>query len=732
MGITRRVVGLCVGIVWMVSSVPPATAGDLGVDVSVEISESTDPVGAGPPADTLTYVITARNNGRDPATGVTFAVTLTLPANVSLSGTIPSGSTSFDGSTWTIGGLADSAEETLTFVITTTASANLGDEILLTALLSNVDQTDDLPGNNAAAETTTIGNPVDLEVTIEESVNPVLPGEMVTVTVTVTNNGPLDTSGVTLDVSVPSGPAGISVTQTTPSAGTTFADPLWTVGDLDNGNSETLTFEVTVDGGVAEGSTVTTGAMVTAFDGTQTDSDPGNNTAESIVSVNGRVDLSLEIAESIDPVVAGSGVGNLVYTVTLSNAGPSTATGIQVRPNFNLPFGVSLESLVPSAGEAAEVWDLPSLSSGASETLTVNITVAGPAQSGVDTVGLDVAVEAVDQTEADTTDDVAMESTSVQGGEQVPPEISQVTVTLDGGSVALGTCGDVRQVPTGLSVTFNEAMDEPAAGQVVHYQLVSAGADGDLASTSCSVLDEGDDSLALASVDYDAKTFTTALDVSALADGQWVRLLVCDTIFDAAGNFFAGEFRDLRIDSTNLLTNGEFDCDLGSWDAVPAASPDVLHDPDDSGGKAASGSVRWMDIDGSGLGLDQCIDLGASTSGLALEISGAFRIEGGVGEQVGFGVQCEFFDGAGCGGSSLGSFTAPAEVISTTLDGWDTFTHGFSPAASTASIDCRLDAVNVDGGAPDLFLDALRLEVTQFFGDGFESGDTTQWSLAVP
>ncbi len=48
----------------------------------------------------------------------------------------------------------------------------------------------------------------------------------------------------------------------------------------------------------------------------------------------------LSTSESIDPVVAGSGTGNLTYVVTLANAGPSDASGVTLSEILTLPGGL--------------------------------------------------------------------------------------------------------------------------------------------------------------------------------------------------------------------------------------------------------------------------------------------------------------------------------------------------------------------------------------------------------
>jgi uncharacterized repeat protein (TIGR01451 family) len=102
--------------------------------------------------------------------------------------------------------------------------------------------------------TFTNSNEVDLEVTKTESIDPVIAGSdtgNLTYVVTVTNNGPVDATGVELSEALTL-PAGVSVDSITTSQGS-FSDPTWTVGALTVGQSETLTVVLTVDGSAAPG-----------------------------------------------------------------------------------------------------------------------------------------------------------------------------------------------------------------------------------------------------------------------------------------------------------------------------------------------------------------------------------------------------------------------------------------------------------------------------------------------
>ena len=154
---------------------------------------------------------------------------------------------------------------------------------------------------------------------ITKSVAPasVLVGQPTTFTVVVTNHGPARATGVVVQDLLP---AGLSFVQAVESLGSyDDATGRWTIGTLLNAQSATLTLEATVTVAGA----ITNRALVVGRD--QPDPVLSNNSAAAIV--NGAANADVGVNKSVDK--AAPSVGETVtFTVTVTNSGPSPATGV--------------------------------------------------------------------------------------------------------------------------------------------------------------------------------------------------------------------------------------------------------------------------------------------------------------------------------------------------------------------------------------------------------------------
>ena len=120
--------------------------------------------------------------------------------------------------------------------------------------------------------------------------------------------------------------------------------------------------------------TIANTATVAAPGGT-TDPVPGNNSATDTDTLEPKADLTIVKSDAPDPVQP---VGALVYTLTITNAGPSNATAVTAVDT--LPAGVTFVSSNPGPPTCGLVGatltcNLGALAAAATSTITINTTV---------------------------------------------------------------------------------------------------------------------------------------------------------------------------------------------------------------------------------------------------------------------------------------------------------------------------------------------------------------------
>ena len=150
----------------------------------------------------LTYTLTSTNNGPSNATGVT--IVDTLPAGVTFVSSSGAGNATASGNTVKValGNLAASATDTTQIVVTVNPST-IG-TLTNTAVISGK-ETETNPSNNTATCTNTVVPQVDLSLTKIGTPEPVKVGNQLTYTLTLTNHGPSNATGVTIVDTLPAG-----------------------------------------------------------------------------------------------------------------------------------------------------------------------------------------------------------------------------------------------------------------------------------------------------------------------------------------------------------------------------------------------------------------------------------------------------------------------------------------------------------------------------------------------
>jgi len=324
-------------------------------DLAVSKTDVPDPVFAG---SDITYTITLTNAGPHEARGV--KVTDVIPPGMTLVNVI--GSPGFTNQSTspplTVNFIADSVpadaqSHTFTIVAKVPAGTPAGTVITNGATVTS-DSADSSTGNNTATTSTTVAATptADLAITKTNSPNPVVAGQNITYTITMTNAGPNDAIAVNLLDQIPGGttfvsaaaPAGFSVTA--PAAGgtgpVTFTAPTVAV------NAQMLTFTIVVQVApdTAAGTAITNTASVTtgAIDPTSS-----NNIATATTTVVQPANLTA--TKTLSGIFTPGGL--VTYTVVISNSGPG-AQGDNAGDEFTdvLPAQLQLQSASATSGTA--------------------------------------------------------------------------------------------------------------------------------------------------------------------------------------------------------------------------------------------------------------------------------------------------------------------------------------------------------------------------------------------
>ena len=370
------------------NSATQTTTVALGPDLSITMTDSADPVAAG---ENLTYTVAVTNNGPSTATDVT--LTVTLPSGVTFVSATPDQGSCSGAATVTcnLGTIISATSTAVTITVTPTTAGTITNSASVTA-----NETDPNTGNNSATQTTTVILVADLSITKTDSADPVAMGGNLTYTVTVTNNGPSTATDVTLTDTLP---GGVTFASAIPSQGTCSGTATVTcaLGSISSATSTAVTIAVTP----TTVGTITNSAGVTA---NETDPNTGNNSATQTTTVILAADLSITKTDSADPVAVG---GNLTYTVTMTNNGPSAATDVTLTDT--LPGGVTFVSAMPSqgtcSGTATVTCALGTISSGASATVAIVVT---PTTAGTITNSASVTAN---ETDPDTANNFTTQTT---------------------------------------------------------------------------------------------------------------------------------------------------------------------------------------------------------------------------------------------------------------------------------------------------------------------------------
>lgn len=438
---------------------PSALSADLGIDKTANRS-------AVPQGDHVSFDVTVTNHGPDDTDNV--EVEDTLPEGLTyVSSTTTQGTYDHTTGSWSVGALANQSSATLTIIAE--ATGEVGSSQVNTANITASDVDDPNPGNDSAFAVVTITDidQADLSLTkvVDDLVPP--PGGTLNYTISVTNIGPQDATGVTVEDDFPEG---LNILDQMASHGSyNVSTGIWEIGDLPVDDTATLvlTAEVTA----SAGTTLTNTAEII-------ESQPEDPTLDDRF---GNATVTVTAADlAVTKTVSDENptVGDIVdFTMTVENLGPSTATNIVAVDE--LPDGLEyvdheVSQIVydPESG----IWTVGDLPTGMNATLTIQAIVS--------------------------TSDEVENTVEITLSDQYDPDLSNNIATVVVTPTAVEEAAD-------LSITKTVDETEPVFGETVTFTLTvtNHGPDDATNVTAIDTLPEGLTFVdATPSGDYDAET----------------------------------------------------------------------------------------------------------------------------------------------------------------------------------------------------------------------------------
>ncbi|WP_157499480.1 choice-of-anchor L domain-containing protein, partial [Flavobacterium beibuense] len=432
------------------------------------------------------YTVTVTNNGPEDA------------ANVEVENLIPAGITGFswvgdNGSSGTNVNLNDTIASlpvgsTVTYTITLDVPAGFTDAIASTFTYSGVD--DPTPTCEQCTDIDYPDTGADIVVVNTDGQDLYTAGTPSVYTITVSNNGTVDADNVEVAFVVPATVTTVAWVGDNGSSGT-IADLTDSIGTLAAGDTVTYTVTVDVPAAFTGEFTVNTIATTTSPDTDGTCplcSDTDYETASAdivVVNTNGQ--------EMYTP---GS---SSVYTVTVTNNGPTAAANVQV--NNAIPAGITNFSWTGDNGTSGTNTDLADTiaSLAAGETVTYTITLDVPAgYTGLltsettvtsDTPDPDPSCDACADTDSDTPlADLVVTKTLASGTSYTAGLDAVYTITVENmGPTEAQNISVSDVIPAGIDPTtvtwtgsngtsgtgnLTDVVATLAVGDVVTYQLV--------------------------------------------------------------------------------------------------------------------------------------------------------------------------------------------------------------------------------------------------------------------
>jgi uncharacterized repeat protein (TIGR01451 family) len=509
-----------------------ATNSALDLSLSMSVDNNTPTVG-----DNIVFTITITNSGIYDATTVS-VVNYFPTAGINFITSNASVGTSFNSGTgiWDIGtlGVGVSAVLTITAEVTSGGVKTNRAEILTAdpfdpdSIVGNGNKTED---DYAFAKATTTAGAIALNITnTVNNPNPTV-GTNVVFTITAENaaGNPYDASNVSVTALLPA--LDLDYISHNAPPGTTYnsGTGIWDIGSLPIGASETLSITAQV-----------IDSTPASFTATLSSDEYLDDIATSNLngSLSGEANLSLTHQNIVTTGVAG----RVKVKVRLTNNGPHTATGVQVRDV--LPSGldyVSHDATIGTYATNTGIWTVSSLANGNSAILTLTVDVAS---NGASTSNF-AEVWASNQFDPNSTPANGSNSEDDNTQLEVPIADLNLTQTIDVASnTAIFTIMLTNSGPDDAT-DVKVSADLPTLS---NYTYVSSGATAGLYNNTSGIWTVGNLADSASASLVITTTFTSSLQTN------WVEITEVDQVDpdSVPGNDSQNEDDDAAAPSTDL------------------------------------------------------------------------------------------------------------------------------------------------------------------------------------
>jgi uncharacterized repeat protein (TIGR01451 family) len=346
---------------------------------------------------------------------------------------------------------------------------------------------------------TIVDNDIDVHLVANGPVGNVIAGSgaaNVSFNFTVQNTGLTDATSLTLS-ELFNLPAGVTFDSSAPGGNSTFDGANWFIPTLAVNGTVTLTVNLTADHSTAGGANVSTN--MTAVSADQDLVNTGDDFVMSSASIARQSDLQLSLDDAPDPV--GSG-GQLVYTITVHNAGPSDVAGASVTDLLpagftNATWTTSVNG-TPGAGGSGNVNAMADIPAAGDLIVTVTGTVTAPTNTSLSNTASVTSSQEVgnpnDNSDTEVTfvggvdlsltkhADLALVTPSITGNDHILTYtltyrnggfITANGVKIDDLIPANTVFDSAHSSPGWLDATNNPVTNGAAAGTAIHYAVGS-------------------------------------------------------------------------------------------------------------------------------------------------------------------------------------------------------------------------------------------------------------------